>query len=182
MTAARPDPDKVFPSREAAEDACRRLNREPPEYGYWPWHFGGPVGETGEWWVVRYRGIMEEDLRISAQEYEQRYRAVVAESASRKDHWVKLEGIDIEAVRLQQQYPHTELAVVFRPVRDERRRERQFHCRFGYRDAIWPAQETDPAHEAGFWEIYFMEFVGTDPRARPIWEGPCDPEAINWLN
>ena len=181
MAVIRPDPDKVFPTRQEAEQACERLNREPPEHGYSPWYLGGPVGEMGEWWVIRARGVVAEDLAVSAREYEVQYRVAVEKSASDRDRWRQLDGIEIESVTLEHKYPDTELAVVFRPVPAERFGERHYDCRFGYRVPVWPAEYPDTEEEAYFWRIYFGEFLGTSGKASPIWDGPCDPDRINWL-
>jgi hypothetical protein len=182
----RPDPDKVFGTREEAEALRDRLNEEPPEWGYSPWYLGTPGDEErDEWWVIRYRGVTAEDLDVPASEYEEAFRAGVETSAGNRDRWRDGEGIEIEAVFLDGAYPETRLAVVFRAVNSRRTRFGQptDDCRFGYRVRIWPAEYTDPSEEAYFWAIYFMEFLGTTRAGYGPVRGldPCDPSRINWL-
>jgi hypothetical protein len=114
----RSDPDKVFATRAGAEAARDRLNESPPEWGYSPWYLGGPV--EGQWWVIRARGVIADDLATSAREYEEAFRAAVEESARNRDFWRDAEGIVIEEVSLDGTYPDTRLIVIFRAVPSRR--------------------------------------------------------------
>jgi hypothetical protein len=181
----RPDPDKVFGTREEAEALRDRLNEEPPEWGYSPWYLGTPMDEgRAEWWVIRSRGLIAEDLDVPANDYEEAFRAAVEKSA-RNRNWRDTEGIEIEQVFLDGVYPETRLAVVFRAVtsRTSKFGQPTGNCRFGYRVRIWPAEYTDASEEAFFWSVYFMEFLGTNPAGYGPVRGvtPCDPTRINWL-
>ena len=109
------------------------------------------------------------------------FRAGVEASAADREYWRESEGIEIDSVGLEGEYPETELAVVFPPVPAKLFGKGQFDCQFGYRVRIWPAEYTDPEHEARFWSMFFGEFLGKDLRARPIWYGPCDPQEVTWL-
>jgi hypothetical protein len=179
----RPDPDKVFATREEAESVRDRLNESPPEWGYSPWYLGGPV--DGQWWVIRARGVIADDLGMSARKYEEAFRAAVQESARNRDFWRDAEGIVIKEVSLDGTYPDTRLIVVFCAVPSQKVRFGQpsANCRFGIRWRIWPAEYTDPATEASFHDIYFAEFLGTNRAGYGPVRGvsPCDPNRINWL-
>jgi hypothetical protein len=173
------DPEKIFSTRDAAERACERLNREPPEFGYSPWYLGQ---HGGEWWVIRSRGVMAEELSTSVAVYEEALRSALESDFSDRERWRKLEGIEMESVTVDGDYPDTTLSIVFSPVPNDDLGERQFDCRFGYRVPIWPAEDSNPEGEARALIIYFGEFLGTDGRARPIWHGPCDRTEVTWLN
>ena len=179
----RPEPDKVFATRAEAEAARDRLNATtPPELDWSPWYLGGPV--DGDWWVVRSRGVIAEDLEVEAHVYERALCELVRRSSHNREPWRDGEGIRIEEVRLEGTYPDTQLVLLFRaeastkihfgtPTAD---------CMFGYRSRIWPAEYTDPEEEAYFFDVYFMEFLGTNSRAFVVRGArPCDPNAINWL-
>jgi hypothetical protein len=178
----RPDADKVFATRAEAEAARDRLNETPPELGWSPWYLGGPV--DGEWWVIRSRGVIAEDLEVEAHAYEQTFCALVRRSAGNRDFWRDAEGIRIEDVRLDGAYPETQIVLLFRAEESTKTRfgKPTADCLFGYRCGIWPAEYVNPEEEAYFFDIYLMEFLGTDSRAFVVRGArPCDPDAINWL-
>ena len=179
----QPDPDKVFDTRVEAQAARDRLNQQPPELGWSPWYLGGPV--EGKWWVVRARGVMAEDLDVAPQVYDERFRDAVRRSAEHHDVWRDGDGIEFDDVSLDGSYPDTRLVLVFRAVESRKIRfgRPTADCRFGTRTRIWPAEYTDPGQEAYFHDIYFMEFLGTNPRAYIVRGArPCDPSTINWLD
>ena len=91
-------------------------------------------------------------------------------------YWERLEGIAIESVSLVGEYPDTAIEVVFRPIRDRM----QTQCRFGWRVELWPAESANPEEATRFWDVYLMEYVGTGRGARRIFDGPCDPDSVNW--
>jgi hypothetical protein len=181
--SARPDPDKVFETRTEAEAALDRLNQQLPEWGYSPWYLG--QGAEGEWWVIRARQVIAEDLDQGVRVYEEAFRDHVERSALQHDSWRDLEGIRIEEVSLAGTYPDTRLVKVFRAATSRKTRFGQptADCRFGVRWRIWPAESVNPETEAAFHDIYFSEFLGTNPRAYRRLRGadPCDPDQINWL-
>jgi hypothetical protein len=177
----RSDPEKLFATREEALEARDRLNREPPEYGYSPWFVHEPVGDPPKWPVARMHGLMAKEVGGDPKAYEEGLRRAVEDSASHREYWRKLEAIEIESVFTEGEYPDTRLAVVFRPVTGIVGRDPSSDCRFGYRVEIWPAQYADPETEADFWSIYFQEYIGKSRRARRVWEGPCQPDEVDWL-
>jgi hypothetical protein len=179
------DPDQVFNNLADAEAVRDRLNQDPPEHGYSPWYLGGEPG-ADEWVVIRARGVMAEDLDHHASVYEEALRAAVERrAADSSEVWRDLEGIRIERVSLDGDYPDSRLVVLFRAVASESApiEAAKANCRFGIRWPIWPAEYDDPETEASFHEIYFKEFLGTEPKAYLKLRGPraCDPDAINWL-
>ncbi len=95
------------------------------------------------------------------------------------------DGIVFEKVRLEGSYPNTELVMIFRAAESETTPygKPSADCRFGARRPVWPAEYADPNEEAFFNDVYFMEFIGTDPGAYLKVRGsrPCDPTHINWL-
>lgn len=172
----KPDPDKIFKTAEAAREACRRLNEQPPELGYSSWYVGRA---GGEWWVVRHKGVMEEDLDMSTAEYERRYLDAVRAEIS---GYERLEAIAVEEVRLGGEYPDTRIEMIFRPVVAGPFTHASTGCLFGYGVPIWPAEYRSPEEEASFHSIYFGEHVGTSGRVfEQLRLGDCDPERINWL-
>jgi hypothetical protein len=179
MGPMRPDTDKVFDTREEAERARDRLNRTPPEYGHGPWYLGGPV--EGKWWVIRWRGLMAEEVG-DVMAYEEDHRQAFERIAMAHDFWRDVEGIRFDAVQLDGEFPDTKLVLLFRSVPKEPFGVADVNCVFGVRWPIWPASDQDPAEEASELEPSFMEFLGTDPRAYRVRRGPCDPGEINWLD
>jgi hypothetical protein len=80
--------------------------------------------------------------------------------------------------------PDTRLVMLFRAAESRKVRfgKPTADCVFGVRTPIWPAEYTDPEAEAGFFEVYFAEFLGTNKRAFVVRGArPCDPTAIDWL-
>ncbi len=174
------DPDKIFDTREEAERARDRLNAKRPEWGYSPWYLGAC---EDKWSVVRARGAIAEDLDCEAREYEQKYCAAVERTAMHHDYWIKTMGIRFESVALEGRYPDTQPIDIFRSVACTDFGVADLRCRFGTRWPIWPAEYTDAEREADFHDVYFMEFLGTNPTAYgPVRIGPCDPNGINWLS
>ena len=100
------------------------------------------------------------------------------------EYW-QVDGIRIEDVSLEGAYPDTKLVRIFRTTRSAMtaRGQRIEDCRFGVRSRIWPAVYVDPEEDPFFQDVYFMEFIGTDPKAYRRLRGaePCDPGRINWL-
>jgi hypothetical protein len=178
----RPDPDKVFAMRAEAQAASDRLNQTPPEWGWSPWYLGGPV--DGEWWVVRSRGVIADDLASEASDYERTFCEIIRRSSHNRDFWRDAEGIQIEDVHLEGGYPDTRLVMLFRAAESRKVRfgKPTADCLFGVRTRIWPAEYANPEAEAGFFAVYLAEFLGTNARAFVLRGArPCDPNAINWL-
>jgi hypothetical protein len=178
----KPDSDKVFDTRAEAQSARDRLNASPPELGWSPWYMGAV---DGQWWVVRSRGVMADDLEVPPWLYEERLRDAIRHSADDREYWRDTNGIEFQEVALDGSYPETRLVVVFRAVASSNIGFRlpAADCRFGRRTRIWPAEYASPDSEAGFYGVYLAEFLGTDPRAHVVRGArPCDPGTINWLS
>jgi hypothetical protein len=176
----RPDPEKVFDTRAEAERACDELNRTPPEYGHGQWYLGGPV--EGKWWVIRWRGLMKEEVG-DPRVYEEAERAAFERIAMDHEFWRETDGIRFEEVRLAGEFPDTELILTFRPVAQEPFAAPVAEdCVFGTRWPVWPASDRNPADEAAQLTITFQEFLAEGARGYHLRTGPCDPSAVNWLS
>lgn len=169
----RPSPDRVFRDLELAHAKAAELNREPVDFGYTGWHVG--VGAPDEYWVVNTKLLTAEDLDIEATVYEASILRGVQDATSDDDYWREVDGVSFDFVELERSYPDTQLLVVFRTTSRP-------DCRFGYRQSLWPTPHRTPGQFLHYWSVEFVEFLGTDRRARHVRSGPCAKGKINWLN
>jgi hypothetical protein len=189
MTDEYPDSDwlvpEIFESREEAEALRDDLNETPPELAYTPWAVGGPP--QGPWRVYRSRGVIAEDLeregQLTVAEFEEGFREAVAGEIPDDGYPPNYEGIRIEEVRLEGQYPNTEVVRIFRRFSTKPRAPNPGDpdCYFAYGHKIWPAEDTHLGEATRLLSMYFdeaeNEFFDRVYRRKT----PCERGELIWL-
>ena len=158
---------RVATEEDARAEVARR-NAQPRDWGWSHWFFSGPHVRTGDFAVMRMRGVGPDDVP-DARAYESRLREIIIEriqkglAARAPKLPPSLRIAELGDVTLGGWCPETVLSIVFR------RGSGGWHR---YRKPVWPAEYRDPDAEARQYLMYILEGDGeplatTEDQPRP---------------